>query len=198
MQKYKKIGFFLLPGQEAHHRVHSMKKYFKVFENKQNFIEDFPHVTLFSGFYKDYKSLNNTIETNINLIESLINYSYILNKNIIFENDVEKNFSTLVYGIENTEPIQKFQKELLKKLKPDYGSEFYNLKDEYIYDYEKYNYPFVGKKLIPHITITNIHNLNVNEKENFMNQKININEQFQNFVIGEITSNNLEILEKLW
>ena len=43
MQKFRKIGIFLLPGQKAAEEIYSMKKYFKSFENKQNFLNDFPH-----------------------------------------------------------------------------------------------------------------------------------------------------------
>ena len=71
MQKFRKIGIFLLPGQKAAEEIYSMKKYFKSFENKQNFLNDFPHLTLLHGIYGDYKNLEKNIKKNINLIKEL-------------------------------------------------------------------------------------------------------------------------------
>ena len=177
MQKFRKIGIFLLPGQKAGEEIDSMKKYFKSFENKQNFLNDFPHLTLFHGIYGDYENLEKNIKKNINLIKELKNYSYELNRQFIFEDDVEKNFSTLVYLIDNPEPIQTFQIKLLNKFKPFKGSEFLNLSNEFINDFKKYNYPFVGENLIPHFTVTNINNLDIKEKNKFLSKSNKINER---------------------
>ncbi|MAR95501.1 MAG: hypothetical protein CMD46_04000 [Gammaproteobacteria bacterium] len=198
MQKFRKIGIFLLPGQKAAEEIYSMKKYFKSFENKQNFLNDFPHLTLLHGIYGDYKNLEKNIKKNINLIKELKNYSYELNRQFIFEDDVEKNFSTLVYLIDNPEPIQTFQIKLLNKFKPFKGSEFLNLSNEFINDFKKYNYPFVGENLIPHFTVTNINNLDIKEKNKFLSKSNKINEKFHDLVIAEITSKDLKVLEKLW
>ncbi len=198
MQKFRKIGIFLLPGQKAAEEIYSMKKYFKSFENKQNFLNDFPHLTLLHGIYGDYKNLEKNIKKNINLVKELKNYSYELNRQFIFEDDVEKNFSTLVYLIDNPEPIQTFQIKLLNKFKPFKGSEFLNLSNEFINDFKKYNYPFVGENLIPHFTVTNINNLDINEKNKFLSKSNKINEKFHDLVIVEITSKDLKVLEKLW
>tara|TARA_Y100000992_G_scaffold212456_1_gene146192 strand:+ start:509 stop:1105 length:597 start_codon:yes stop_codon:yes gene_type:complete len=198
MQKFRKIGIFLLPGQKAAEEIYSMKKYFKSFENKQNFLNDFPHLTLLHGIYGDYKNLEKNIKKNINLIKELKNYSYELNRQFIFEDDMEKNFSTLVYLIDNPEPIQTFQIKLLNKFKPFKGSEFLNLSNEFINDFKKYNYPFVGENLIPHFTVTNINNLDIKEKNKFLSKSNKINEKFHDLVIAEITSKDLKVLEKLW
>tara|TARA_B100001778_G_C18477631_1_gene578791 strand:+ start:91 stop:687 length:597 start_codon:yes stop_codon:yes gene_type:complete len=198
MQKFRKIGIFLLPGQKAAEEIYSMKKYFKSFENKQNFLNDFPHLTLLHGIYGDYKNLEKNIKKNINLVKELKNYSYELNRQFIFEDDVEKNFSTLVYLIDNPEPIQTFQIKLLNKFKPFKGSEFLNLSNEFINDFKKYNYPFVGENLIPHFTVTNINNLDIKEKNKFLSKSNKINEKFHDLVIAEITSKDLKVLEKLW
>tara|TARA_X000001036_G_scaffold431116_1_gene464865 strand:+ start:2340 stop:2936 length:597 start_codon:yes stop_codon:yes gene_type:complete len=198
MQKFRKIGIFLLPGQKAGEEIDSMKKYFKSFENKQNFLNDFPHLTLFHGIYGDYENLEKNIKKNINLIKELKNYSYELNRQFIFEDDVEKNFSTLVYLIDNPEPIQTFQIKLLNKFKPFKGSEFLNLSNEFINDFKKYNYPFVGENLIPHFTVTNINNLDIKEKTKFLSKSNEINEKFHDLVIAEVTSKDLKVLEKLW
>lgn len=198
MQKLRKIGIFLLPGQKATEEIHSMKKYFKSFENKQNFLNDFPHLTLFHGIYGDYKNLEKNIKKNTNLIKELKNYSYELNRQFIFEDDVEKNFSTLVYLIDNPKPIQTFQIKLLNKFKPFEGSDFLNLSNKFINDFKKYNYPFVGENLIPHFTVTNISNLDIKEKNKFMRKSNEINEKFHDLVIAEVTSKDLKVLERLW
>jgi len=100
MQKFRKIGIFLLPGKKATEEIYNMKKYFKSFENKQNFLNDFPHMTLFHGLYEDYKNLEKNIKKNMDLMKELKNYSYELNRKFIFEADVEKKSSTLVYLID--------------------------------------------------------------------------------------------------
>ena len=83
----------------------------------------------------------------------------------MFESDdVENNFSTLIYLIDNPKPIHTFQLKLLNKFKPFKGSEFLNLSKEFNNDFKKYNYPFVGENLIPHFTVTNISNLDTSEK----------------------------------
>ena len=198
MQKFRKIGIFLLPGKKATEEIYNMKKYFKTFENKQNFLNDFPHMTLFHGFYQDYKNLEKNIKKNMDLMKELKNYSYELNRQFIFEDDVEKNSSTLVYLIDKSEPIQAFQLKLLNKFKPFKGSDFFNLSNEYINDFKKYNYPFVGKNLIPHFTVTNISNLDKKEKNQFLSKTNKINEKFQDLVIAEVTSKDLKVLQKLW
>ena len=198
MQKFRKIGIFLLPGQKASEEIYDMKTYYKSFENKQNYLNDFPHLTLFHGVYKDYKTLEKNIKKNINLINELKNFTYELNRQFIFEDDVEKNFSTLIYLIDNPKPIQTFQLKLLNKFKPFKGSEFLNLSKEFNNDFKKYNYPFVGENLIPHFTVTNISNLDISEKNKFLSKNNEIKEKFQDLVVAEVTSKDLKVLENLW
>ena len=66
MNNYKKIGFFLLPGQKASKEIQDKKNYFNSFSNKQNFLNDFPPLTLFHGKYESFKT------SDIKLINSII------------------------------------------------------------------------------------------------------------------------------
>ena len=65
-----------------------MKKYFKSFENKQKFLNDFPHMTLFHGFYQDYKNLEKNIKKNMDLMKEL---------KIIHMNLIENSFLKMMW-----------------------------------------------------------------------------------------------------
>ena len=102
MQKFRKIGIFLLPGQKASEEIYDMKTYYKSFENKQNYLNDFPLLTLFHGVYKDYKTLEKNIKKNMDLMKEL----KIIHMNLIdnsFLKMMWKNSSTLVYLIDKSE-----------------------------------------------------------------------------------------------
>ena len=198
MQKFKKIGFFLIPGKKINREISNKKKYFKEFSNNQNFLNDFPHLTLFHGNYENFNKLDLTKITDNSLNHELKEFKYTVNKKYIFEDDVEKGFSTLIYLLKHQNLIQNIQAELLSNLKPSLPSHFSNLNKNYSNNLKLYGYPYVAKDFIPHFTVTNIKELSTDEKERFLNEDVNIVEKFSQFLIGEIVEDEIRILEELW
>lgn len=198
MNNYKKIGFFLLPGQKASKEIQDKKNYFNSFSNKQNFLNDFPHLTLFHGKYESFKTSDIKLINSINLLNTLKETNYIVSKKHIFENDIKEEFSTLVYLLNENRLIQNIQLQILRKLKPNVASDFKNLNKQYLNNLNSYNYPFAGEDLIPHFTVSNIEKLSPIEKNKFLSNDINIEERFSQFVVGEIIEEEIKIIEELW
>ncbi len=198
MNNYKKIGFFLLPGQKASKEIQDKKNYFNSFSNKQNFLNDFPHLTLFHGKYESFKTSDIKLINSINLLNTLKETNYIVSEKHIFENDIKEEFSTLVYLLNENRLIQNIQLQILRKLKPNVASDFTNLNKQYLNNLNSYNYPFAGEDLIPHFTVSNIEKLSPIEKNKFLSNDIYIEERFSQFVVGEIIEEEIKIIEELW
>ena len=198
MKKYRKIGFFLLPGQKVSKEIQDKKNYFNSFSNKQNFLNDFPHLTLFHGNYENFKTSDIKLIKRINLLNTLKETSYVVSRKHIFENDVQEEFSTLIYLLNENRLIQNIQLHILKKLKPNVASNFAYLNEQYLKNLNSYNYPFAGEDLIPHFTVTNIKKLSSIEKNKFLREDIYIKEKFIQFVVGEIIEEEIKIIEELW
>ncbi len=198
MNKYKKIGFFLLPGQKVSKEIQDKKIYFNSFSNKQNFLNDFPHLTLFHGNYENFKTSDIELINSINLLNTLKETNYVVSGKHIFENDIKEEFSTLIYLLNQNRLIQEIQLQILRKLKPDVASNFTNLNKQYLNNLNSYNYPFAGGDLIPHFTVTNIEKLSSIEKNKFLSEDIYIEERFIQFVVGEIIEEEIKIIEELW
>tara|TARA_B100000965_G_scaffold358584_1_gene338064 strand:+ start:202 stop:798 length:597 start_codon:yes stop_codon:yes gene_type:complete len=198
MQNYRKLGFFLIPGKEMNRELLDMKKYFKKFNNKQNFLNHFPHLTLFHGLYRRQEDVIERLKKEKDLITNIKDYKYKIQKQFIFEDDLENGFSTLVYLVNNKNELQNFQENLLNTFIPEARSDFTKLNNEYKNDFLEKNYPFIGSKYIPHFTITNIEKLSNSEKEQFLNKSVTIFEKFKQLVVGEIFDDEIKVLEKLW
>ena len=132
------------------------------------------------------------------LITNIKDYKYKIQKQFIFEDDLENGFSTLVYLVNNKNELQNFQENLLNTFIPEVRSDFTKLNNQYKNDFLEKNYPFIGSKYIPHFTITNIEKLSNSEKEQFLNKSVTIFEKLKQLVVGEIFDDEIKVLEKLW
>jgi len=198
MNKYKKIGLFLLPGQKASKEIQDKKNYFNSFSNKQNFLNDIPHLTLLHGKYENFKTSDIKLIKSINLLNTLKETNYVVSEKHIFENDIKEEFSTLIYLLNENRLIQNIQLQILRKIKPNVASNFTNLNKQYFNNLYSYNYPFVGEDFIPHFTVTNIEKLSLIEKNKFLSKDIYIEERFSQFIVGEIIEEEIKIIEELW
>ena len=190
----KRYGIFLKPNSDIYQFINKEKKKYKSLKNKQNFINDIPHLTLFHGIFDDQKKLVdkfNNIKFNK---DEVINFQ--ISRPYIFFNDHEVGFNTLVYLIEKSESLCYLQKKLLEKFNPFFAYDFFNLEKKYITNLKKYNYPFVGDSYMPHITITNIQSSpNSDLCNSFLNREIKLSGQFESIFLAEIT-NYIKIIKE--
>jgi len=189
MHNLKRLGFFLEPSSEIYDLIIKKKELFKLTGLNQNFVEDTPHCTLFHGYFNNPQII---IEEFNNLKITKID-KFKIKETLVFENDHLVGYDTLAYKVDNNSSINEVQIELIKKFKPDKPFKFEILESKYFYSLKKFNYPYVGGLLIPHITVTNIDLRNNKElKKVFINENINLEGKFNSIFIGEIINGKLQ------
>tara|TARA_Y100000996_G_scaffold415583_1_gene411417 strand:+ start:3264 stop:3908 length:645 start_codon:yes stop_codon:yes gene_type:complete len=189
MHSDKRLGFFLEPSSEIYDLITKKKELFKLTGLNQNFVEDTPHCTLFHGYFNNphfiIEEFNNLKITKVDKFK--------IKETLVFENDHLTGYDTLAYKIDNNSSLNKVQVELIKKFKPDNPFKFENLESKYFDSLKKFNYPYVGELLIPHITVTNIElRNNKGLKKAFINENINLVGKFNSIFIGEIINGKLQ------
>ena len=189
MHNLKRLGFFLEPSSEIYDLIIKKKELFKLTGLNQNFVEDTPHCTLFHGYFNNPQII---IEEFNNLKITKID-KFKIKETLVFENDHLVGYDTLAYKVDNNSSINEVQVELIKKFKPDKPFKFELLESKYFDSLKKFNYPYVGGLLIPHITVTNIDLRNNKElKKVFINENINLEGKFNSIFIGEIINGKLQ------
>jgi len=189
MHNLKRLGFFLEPSSEIYDLIIKKKELFKLTGLNQNFVEDTPHCTLFHGYFNNPQII---IEEFNNLKITKID-KFKIKETLVFENDHLVGYDTLAYKVDNNSSINEVQIELIKKFKPDKPFKFEILESKYFYSLKKFNYPYVGGLLIPHITVTNIDLRNNKElKKVFINENIYLEGKFNSIFIGEIINGKLQ------
>ncbi len=189
MHNLKRLGFFLEPSSEIYDLIIKKKELFKLTGLNQNFVEDTPHCTLFHGYFNNPQII---IEEFNNLKITKID-KFKIKETLVFENDHLVGYDTLAYKVDNNSSINEVQVELIKKFKPDKPFKFEILESKYFDSLKKFNYPYVGGLLIPHITVTNIDLRNNKElKKVFINENINLEGKFNSIFIGEIINGKLQ------
>ena len=189
MHSYKRLGFFLEPSSEIYDLITKKKKLFKLTGLNQNFVEDTPHCTLFHGYFNNLQFI---IEQFNNLKIAKLD-KFKIKETLMFENDYLTGYDTLAYKVEINFSLNELQIELINKFKPDEPFKFENLESKYFESLEKFNYPYVGELLIPHITVTNVElRNNIELKKAFMNENINLEGKFNSIFIGEIKNGKLQ------
>ena len=189
MHNLKRLGFFLEPSSEIYDFIIKKKELFKLTGLNQNFVEDTPHCTLFHGYFNNPQII---IEEFNNLKITKID-KFKIKETLVFENDHLVGYDTLAYKVDNNSSINEVQIELIKKFKPDKPFKFEILESKYFYSLKKFNYPYVGGLLIPHITVTNIDLRNNKElKKVFINENIYLEGKFNSIFIGEIINGKLQ------
>jgi len=189
MHNLKRLGFFLEPSSEIYDLIIKKKELFKLTGLNQNFVEDTPHCTLFHGYFNNPQII---IEEFNNLKITKID-KFKIKETLVFENDHLVGYDTLAYKVDNNSSINEVQIELIKKFKPDKPFKFEILESKYFDSLKKFNYPYVGGLLIPHITVTNIDLRNNKElKKVFINENINLEGKFNSIFIGEIINGKLQ------
>ena len=190
-----KLGFFLKPSSTYLEKLQTEKNDLLDLNLPSHFIKDIPHLTLLHGVYENKKKVLNDFLT------STVNDSLPLEVKVlkphIFYNDVENGFHSLTYLFEKKSEILNIQQKIINEFKPNTSSKFYGLDAIYEKNIKKYNYPFVGRDLLPHITLGNI---KMHEKDIFLKTFLKKNYvrkiKFDSIFIGEILNNDLKILQE--
>ncbi len=183
-----KLGFFLKPGEPLFSNIVSKKKEFRKLNLQSHFLDDEPHLTLMHGYYLNKESVINKFEQ----LQINKKIELIVKGPLIFYDDVFQGFHTLALEVQINDSIKNIQKLFLNNFLPDKESIFGNLNENYLRNIKKFKYPFVGKDLIPHISIGNIKVEKDNsDLINFLEYNFKDSQYFTSVYIGEIINDKL-------
>ena len=192
MSNYKKLGIFLKPSLETVTELTKTKEYFKKIGVDNRFLDDEPHLTLLHGYYKDSEK----VVKKFNALEySAIQYQ--IEAPHVFYDDIQEGFHTLAYLLKKNQEILNLQENLINEFRPDLQSSFGNIEKKYLKNIKKYNYPFIGKDLIAHISVGNL-NLKKNHESiiNFLSLEYKTKGIFESLFIAEIKEDTFFLLKE--
>jgi hypothetical protein len=192
ISNYTKLGIFLKPSSETVLEITKTKEYFKKIVTDSRFLDDEPHVTLLHGYYKDTEK----VLKKFNALEyRAVNYQ--IDEPHVFYNDIQEGFHTPAYLLKKNQEILNLQQILINEFRPDLQSSFSNLEKKYLINIKRFNYPFIGKDLIAHISVGNLNLKKTHELIiNFLSSEYKMKGIFESLFIAEIKEDTFFLLEE--
>lgn len=195
-----KLAILLTLDSKSDKKVIFWKKKFKKIYSKLLFVDDVPHLTLIATQVKFKKK--GILELEKEIEKSNINFELNILKNDTFNNDLINNGKTFFFKIKKNDKIKKIQIQVAKSIKKNFqlikqkNTQFRSLEKQNLINY---GFPYVGRNWIPHISVCNVIDKNLNKKitKNFLAQKIRMKFKIKKCLICSVVKNKLKILKKI-
>ena len=184
-----KIAAFIIPKRKIQIKILNLKKIIKRNFGNQPYLSHPPHCTLFTiNVSANILKKKNKLKK-IKIIPSLKNILTIKEAGL-FPNDPITGGQTIYFKIKKNSFLSILQLELLK-LFSKFNVNKKKTRFKFVWmnkNNDKYGYPFVGKKWIPHFTIASLTNLYEKNKfiKNFLSKKIKSSELVNKVYIYKI------------
>lgn len=194
-----KIAIILRIESKLEKKINNLKNLFKKKHNNCLYVDDFPHITLFTA------NINLRINElkKINYKIKFKNVKISLSKPKVFRNDILTGGQTFFFEINKNRKLfdlqlnaSNFFKKYLKKTK---------IKNKFIKNslesksFDKYGFPYVGKHWIPHVSICSVLDEKINKDVyiKFMRSKFNSSSFVNDLFICVVKKNNLIEVKKI-
>jgi len=171
-----KVGIFIEPDFDLKLQVLRDKSTIFDLYGNQTYLKHLPHCSIYV-FNITQKQLNKLKYNKLlNLNFNTKNITIKVNKTNVFKNDLLTNGDTYCYEINKNKYLDDLQKKIIKFFLPYVDKKpkktLYN-ESWMNHNYDKFGFPFVGKKWIPHITLASISTKN--KKYKFLNKFLKLN-----------------------
>lgn len=195
-----KLAILLTLDSKSNKKIVFWKKKFKKVYSKLLFVDDVPHLTLIVTQVKFKKK--SILELRKKIEQSNINFELNILKTDTFNDDLINNGKTFFFKIKKNDKIKKIQIQVAKSIKKNFqlikqkNTQFRSLEKQ---NFINYGFPYVGRNWIPHISICNVVDKNLNNKltKNFLTQKIKVKFKIKKCLICSVVNNKLKVLEKI-
>lgn len=194
-----KIALVLRPNKKIDLKIKNLKKFFKKNNSKCLYVEDFPHLTLFTM----NTSLKKIDLEKINLRIPFKKLNIKIEKPDIFMNDIIVGGKTFFFRIKKNENLFKLQNFTVKVFKKYFTKEKkkqkFDKKSPEYKSYKNYGFPFVGKHWIPHISVCSVLDKKINNQvmDFFYKTDMNLNFNVNKLSLCFIKKNNLIEIKKI-
>lgn len=194
-----KIALVLRLNPKIEKKIKNFKKLFKNKHLKCLYIDDFPHLTLFT--------MNTSLKKNV--LEKLkLNKCYKkiqikIGKPDIFVSDLLTGGKTFFYRINKNKKLfdlQYYTINIFKKYKiKEKSVHTFNKNTPEYKSFKKYGFPYAGKHWIPHISICSILDKKTNKEltKKFLKSKINLNFNVYELSLCVVTKKKLVEVKKI-
>jgi len=194
-----KIALVLRLASGVEKKIKKFKKLFKTKHLKCLYIDDFPHLTLFTMDTYLKKNFLKKIELNKCFKKIPIK----IGKPDIFAKDILTGGKTFFYRINKNKKLFDLQHCVINifkkyKIKEKTSNKFHKNTLEYK-SFKKYGFPYVGKHWIPHISICSILDKNINNElaKKFFKSKINLDFYVYELSLCVVTKKSLKEVKKI-
>lgn len=199
-KKLYKLVCFLKFNKKIEKEILHLKSLVKKKFGNQIYLDHPVHLTLFTFKTKYLNEINNLYKNFNSSKKKIQNLNITINKSNVFYNDPLTNGHTIYYEIKKNLNLNLLQEKHLKLLSKYILFDKKDLKKFRVAwmkrNFIKYGFPFVGKKWIPHITVSSLSKV---EKDHqfikfFLKKKISFKDKIKEIKFYEIKKNKHKFL----